>query len=145
MKAINRALSIAGAFTLFAVALTGCAAPQSKEDACAYLNKEVTSYSKSAQKDMTDAMTKGDEAKYVELVKGMVLKYEAIGNGVNNAEVKASYGKLVSIMKEMIPYLDKMIKDPAAGAGKDFKDISERGTKASDEFAKVCPNVDMNK
>lgn len=144
MKTSTRVLSLAGAFSLVVVALTGCTAPQTKEEACTYLNEEVTTYSETVQKDMTDAMKDGDEAKYVELVKGMVVKYESIGNGVNNAEVKASYSKLVSIMKEMVPFLEKMVADPSSGMSDDFNDVSERGSKASDEFAKVCPNVDMN-
>lgn len=139
MRTSTRVLSMAGAFTLAAVALTGCAASMTKEQACDYLETEITAYTATVQDDLTEASKESDLDKIVEIRKTMLAKYVSIGNGANNAEVKASFFTLTSAMEEIFPHMEKLVDDPTAKVGEDYTDVIDRINDAGEKFSKVCP------
>lgn len=145
MKATTRALSLTGAFTLVVVALTGCAAPMTTEEACTYLDTEITAYMDTVDDDLTAASEDFDLDKIITIQKTMLDKFETIGNDVNNAEVKSSFGTFISLTKETIPFLEKMFKDDDMSVldSDEFKDLDERGLAAGEELGKLCPTVSI--
>lgn len=139
MRTNTRVLPLAGALTLVVGALTGCAASMTTEQACDYLETEITAYTATVQDDLAEVSTDSDLTEAVELRKTMLEKYESIGNGVNNAEVRASFLSLTTAMKEVFPLLDEMVDDPASVPSEDFDAVTERISDAGMEFSEVCP------
>lgn len=143
MKATTRALSLAGAFSLVAVSLTGCAAQMTTDEACTYLDTEVSAYLDGVEDDLNEASEEFDVDEVISIQKTMLDEFESIGDGVNNAEVKASFGKLISLTKETIPYFEKVFNDDDMGVleSDEYKDLDERGYAAGEELGKLCPTV----
>ncbi len=153
MRLTTRTLCVTGAITFGALALAGCAGPQSlplpqlpklpqsQEEACQSLETKVKAYSATVEEDLTAAKEEKDLSKLIEIEKKMLSEFKSIGNGVSNPEVKEPYLNLISITQEMIPYLEKMLEDPTAAAGDDFEALADRATKAGESFGKVCPGV----
>lgn len=145
MKATTRVVSLAGAFSLVLVSLTGCAAQMTTDEACTYLDTEINTYLDTVDEDLTAASEEFDLDKIITIQKTMIDEFESIGNGVNNAEVKASFGEFISLTKETIPFFEKMFKDDDMGVleSDEYKELDARGIAAGEKLGKLCPTVSI--
>lgn len=144
MKTNTRALSLAGAFTLMAVSLTGCgsaASSQTALEACDYLVTEFSEYLPTVQGELAELTLAGDMNEVIVFQKGLIVKYESFDKGIHNPEVKAAYGELLSIVKETVPLMEKMIEDPSFVVSDEYSDFNERADVAAAGLDKVCPGA----
>lgn len=114
----------------------------SKEDACAYLEAEINAYAETVLDELTEATESYDFVRLIQIEKEMLTEYQAIGATVKNSEVRDSFLTVISITKEMMPYLEQAFSDPASAADLDLTELTERVTDEAMKFSLICPSSD---
>lgn len=114
---LKKRYHIAIAAGVLALALTGCSAgggasTQSKEDACALVQKSFTDFAEiSSDTDFTDPQGAVDK------VKELADKASESLNEVTNADVKPAATKAVAALSDYAEFLQSVISDPTKAAG----------------------------
>lgn len=154
----TRALSLAGAFAIVAIALSGCASAeptnagedtkpadakvqevtQTQEEACDYISTELTKYTDSKSAEVDEAAKSLDYESLVAVQKEGIAAMSDIRDGVENVAVKDAFAGVVTISEESIPMMEAILADPTAEVDQEFAD---RASAVYESFDEVCPGV----